>query len=127
MLKKVSLFILIAGYFLAGINHFVHPHFYSALIPSYFPFPQFLVALSGAAEILLAILLIPLRTRKAAAMLIALMLILFLTVHIQMALHPVTHRYAVYPAAAWLRLALQPLLIAWVLVHAGLFHKKGRA
>jgi len=103
-------------YLLAGINHFWHPHFYTGIIPPYLPSPSFLVFVSGIAEIILALLLIPKPTRKVSLLLIALMLIVFLPVHIYM-LHQayVLPHYRVGPTAAFIRLLVQPLLIIWVM------------
>ncbi|HUZ59575.1 MAG TPA: hypothetical protein VMU83_12410 [Hanamia sp.] len=39
MLKRISFLLLILLYIGAGINHFWHPDFYFAIIPSYLPNP----------------------------------------------------------------------------------------
>ena len=73
-----------ALYILAGVNHFVHPHTYYVLIPPYLPYPVLLNAISGAIEIVLGILLLLPSTRKASAIGIVILLILFIPVHIYM-------------------------------------------
>ena len=116
MLKTALLFLMAFICIAAGINHFWHPQTYLRIMPPYFPYPQFLNYAAGIAEILLGLLLFFSATRKVAAWCIAALLILFFTVHIymlQQALH--TEDYFVSPAMAWLRLALQPVLIAWAL------------
>jgi len=119
MLKKVSLFVLVILYVGAGVNHFIHPQFYASIMPPYIPAPLFMVALSGVAEFALGVLLIPVRTRKWAAWLIAIMLIIFFTVHVFMLQQAYTvENYATSVRAAWIRLLLQPFLIIWVLWHA---------
>ncbi|HXB13450.1 MAG TPA: MauE/DoxX family redox-associated membrane protein, partial [Bacteroidia bacterium] len=50
----------------------------------YIGYHSFLIAFSGVCEILLGLLLIPKATRKIAAWLITLMLIVFLWIHVQM-------------------------------------------
>ena len=75
MTKKVSLWVLIIGYLAAGINHFRNPVSYINIIPAYIPYPVVANILSGAAEILLALLLISPKTRHYAAWGIILMLI----------------------------------------------------
>lgn len=50
----------------AGVNHFVHPGSYLAIIPPYFPYPMFINYASGIAEILLGILLLFTATRTTA-------------------------------------------------------------
>jgi len=113
MIDRILLVLL---YVAAGINHFVHPQFYIQIMPPYLPAAAALVAISGVVEIVLGLLLLPVRTRRWAAYGIALMLVAFLPVHIYMLqpsyreLHP-----GITPLLAWLRLLLQPVLILWVL------------
>lgn len=103
----------------AGINHFVHPKAYLRIMPPYLPAHQFLIYASGIAEITLGILLLLKTTQRFAAWSIALMLVLFLSVHIYMLQQSLRHEsYYITPAIAWLRLLLQPVLIAWALWYA---------
>ncbi len=119
IIKRISLVLLVALYVGAGINHFIHPAFYSKIIPPYLPAHELLVTLSGIAEIVLGLLLIPVRTRKWAALLIAIMLVVFLPVHVYMLKQAyVVENYQTTISRAWIRLLLQPLLIAWALWHA---------
>jgi uncharacterized membrane protein len=64
-LKALSVF-----YILAGLNHFIHPDFYLKITPSYMPHPLALVYISGVAEILLGIMVLFTRYRKAACLFI---------------------------------------------------------
>lgn len=119
MIKKISLYVLVILYVGAGINHFINRHFYVAIMPPYIPVHAAMVALSGVAEIILGLALIPVKTRKWAAHLIALMLIIFIPVHIFMLQQAYTvENYSTTIVAAWIRLLLQPLLIIWVLWHS---------
>ena len=115
MIKKVSLWLLIAGYLAAGINHFYNPASYLRIIPAYIPYPAFVNIASGALEIILALLLIPTKTRRYGAYGIILLLIAFLPVHIDMILHAPLQlgSITVTPLLAWIRLLLQPVLILW--------------
>jgi uncharacterized membrane protein len=113
-----GLVVMAIFYILAGINHFVHPAMYIAIVPPYLPSPSGLVLISGVAEILGGIgVLIPdglvfKRTRAFSAWGIVLMLIAFLLVHINMCLHP--NQFPAVPLLViWLRLPLQIPLIAW--------------
>jgi uncharacterized membrane protein len=56
-------------------------------------------------------------TRKLAGWTIGLMLLAFLPVHIQMIVDAPVQigMITVTPALAWIRLALQPVLIAWAI------------
>ena len=117
--KKISLIILIIGYTAAGINHFRVPEFYVAIIPHYIPHPQLMNTLAGIFEIIFGLGLAFKFTRKWAAWGIVLMLIAFTTVHISMVTDAPfkIDEKTVSPLLAWLRLALQPVLIWWAWWH----------
>ena len=122
ILKKISLIILIIGYLAAGINHFRSPGSYLHIIPGYLPYPVLLNILSGALEILFALLLIWPKKRKLGAWGIIALLILFIPVHVQMVIDApfLLGTLTVSPLIAWIRLVvLQPLLIAWAWWHKG--------
>jgi uncharacterized membrane protein len=115
--SQISLWLMIAVYLAAGINHFRTPEFYYPIIPDYMGHKPLLNILSGVAEIAGAIgLMIP-ATRKWAAYGIVAMLIAFLPTHIYM----ITDADKIALAgmqlpvwAAWVRLVvIQPILIWW--------------
>jgi uncharacterized membrane protein len=95
----------------------MEPASYIRIIPPYIPYPKLMNLLAGIFEILFGTLLIFKRTRPFAAIGIALMLLAFLPVHIQMVIDAPLQvgSLTVTPLIAWLRLALQPVLIIWVL------------
>jgi uncharacterized membrane protein len=97
----------------AGLNHFYQPRLYRAIMPPYLPWHGQLVALSGYAEIILgALALLPRWRRLAGWGLIALLVAVF-PANLHMALS--SARYPAIPAPLlWLRLPIQPLLIALV-------------
>jgi uncharacterized membrane protein len=113
--KRASLIILTIGYLLAGVNHFINPEGYIRIIPLYISYPKLMNLLAGVFEILFGAMLISKVTRPLAARGICLMLIAFLPVHIQMIIDaPLQlNTFTVTPLVAWLRLALQPVLMAW--------------
>jgi uncharacterized membrane protein len=115
IIKKTSLVTMVILYFLAGLNHFIHPDGYINIIPGYLPYPVTLNILAGIFEILFALLLIRPKTRKVAAHGIILMLVAFLPVHITMLTQAPVQlgSLMVTPAIAWIRLLLQPVLILW--------------
>jgi uncharacterized membrane protein len=105
--------VIFAGFFVAsGVNHFVNPSFYVAIVPRSLPRPLLLVQVSGAFEVLLGgALLIPRFKRLAAWGLVAILIAVF-PANVQMALHP--KLYASWsPLLLWARLPLQGLLVAW--------------
>ena len=74
-LKLILLYVMSAAYLFTGVLHFVMPKFFTRIIPPYLPNPQLLNLVSGAAEIILAIMLIFPQTRVYAAWGIILLLI----------------------------------------------------
>ncbi len=115
-MKLILLYVMALLFVLAGINHFWHPKTYLRIMPPYLPMPQLLNYVSGIAEITLGIMLCFKVTQKLAAWSIAIMLVLFFSVHIYMLQQSLNKApYALSPAMAWGRLLVQPLLIAWAL------------
>jgi uncharacterized membrane protein len=124
--KKVSLVIQVIFYLVAGINHFRSPGGYLAIIPGYLPWHHLINILAGCFEIIFAVLLIFLRTRRIAAIGIILMLLAFLPVHISMIDNAPLQlgNIMVTPLIAWIRLIiLQPLLIVWAWWYCQNYHK----
>ncbi|MEP6512388.1 MAG: DoxX family protein [Parafilimonas sp.] len=117
--KKASLYIMGVLYVFAGINHFVHPHLYEEIIPSWLPCHPALIFISGACEIILGTLLIPFITRRFAAWGIVALLIVVFPANVQMMLNYL-HSHNTYLWLAIIRLPLQAMLIWW----AWLFTKK---
>ena len=109
---KTTLRILLTLFFVgAGINHFVRTGFYLRMMPAYLPWHLALVQISGVAEVLLGLLLVMPRFTVTAAWGLILLLFAVFPANVQMALHPETFP-EFGPAALWLRLPLQGVLIA---------------
>lgn len=116
--KRVSLIAQSLLYMVAGVNHFWHESFYRRIMPDHYAHPEGWVLLTGAAEILGGLGLLPQKTRRAAASGIALMLVGYFDVHIFMLRH--SERFPEVPRwALEARIAMQFALIAWALRFAG--------
>ncbi|MEO6539120.1 MAG: MauE/DoxX family redox-associated membrane protein [Ferruginibacter sp.] len=116
MIKKISLYLLILLYAVAGVNHFLHPAGYYSIIPPYLPNPHLINILAGAAELLSAVLLIFPGTRKIGCLVIVAMLIAFIPAHIYMIQKGgcMGDQICIPLWGAWLRLIpLQFILIWW--------------
>jgi len=113
--KKYSLNVVLLAlfYLVAGLNHFRVPEAYLPIMPDYLPYPLELVFLSGFFEVVLGLLVLPRRTRKAAGWGLVALLIAVFPANIHMALHAESFPI-VAPALLWLRLPFQGVLIAWV-------------
>ena len=102
---------------LAGANHFVHTDFYLGIMPPYLPWHTALVYASGAAEILLGVMLLFRRVERLAAWGMIALIVAVTPANLHMAVHAELYpRYS--PAALWVRLALQIILIAWAYWYA---------
>lgn len=102
-----------AVYIIAGINHFINPQFYLALMPEWLPQHGLSNYAGGIAEIILGIGLIPSSTRKISAwLIIAMLAVFFFVIHIP----AVIKFYGTDTAWFWIsviRLPVQFYLIWW--------------
>lgn len=112
---KFARIALAVFFVVAGLNHFISPSPYLAIMPPFLPWPLALVYLSGIGEIAGGIaVLVPAMRKLAGVGLIGLLVAVF-PANIYAALHGMElGGSAVPPALLWLRLPLQALLIAWV-------------
>ncbi|MBF9252776.1 DoxX family protein [Pontibacter sp. 172403-2] len=112
-MKRIALYLMVLLYVAAGVIHFTTPGFYLNIMPDWLPTHQLLLNLSGIAEIILGLLLLPRQTRPLAAWLIIIMLVVFLLlIHIPMTLDYWQNN----TPGLWLtiaRIPLQFLLIWW--------------
>lgn len=96
----------------AGVNHFVHPDVYAAIMPPWLPWPAELVALSGVAEVALGLLALPARTAPLAGWGLVALLVAVFPANVHMALHP--ERFpAIPPWVLYLRLPFQVVFVWW--------------
>lgn len=96
----------------AGINHFVNPRWYEAIMPDYLPAHRELVYASGVAEIAGALGTMHPRTRRPAGLFLIATLVAVFPANIDMAVHP--ERFPKVPGGApalYARLPLQALFI----------------
>jgi uncharacterized membrane protein len=110
---------LLAAFFTgAGTMHFVRPREYRAIVPPGLPARE-VVVVSGIAEIVGGLAVIPSATRKLAGWWLVALLVAVFPANVYMALRP--DEVAKRGAAAdrlpvwmlWARLPLQPLMIWW--------------
>lgn len=118
--KKILLFFLVAFYFFMGLMHFIQLEQYIAMMPAWLPAQKGLIILSGIVEIILAVLLIPVKTRAIASKLIITMLVVFFfVIHIPESIGYYKTSYEKFVVSI-IRLPIQFVLIAW----AWMFVKK---
>lgn len=111
MIKLILLYLMAALYIAAGINHFLNPKVYMALMPPYIPYHKFFVDFSGIAEVVLGVGLLFPATRTVAAWGLIVLLLAVFPANYYMA---VGERFAGLSAwVRWGRLPLQGVLILW--------------
>jgi uncharacterized membrane protein len=114
--KTFFLYLMVALYVAAGINHFWHERVYLRIMPPYIPAPLAMVYISGVCEILFGLLLLPEATRHTGAWLIIVLLIAVFPANVQMAVNSWRH----HDPRLWiliLRLPLQVPLIWWAYIY----------
>lgn len=97
-----------------GLNHFVNPDPFVAMMPAELPWPLTLVYVSGVAEIAGGLGLILPTTRRAAAWGLVLLFLAVFPANVNMALNDIPLAGRDLPAwALWGRLPLQLVFLAW--------------
>ncbi len=122
-IKLLLLYLLSGFFFIAGINHFIHPDFYLPLIPEYLGYPELINYSSGLVEIILSIGLLFTNTRKITVYLIIGLLIAFIPSHVYFIAigSCIPGGLCVPEWVAWLRLlVIHPLLMWWAWCVKGL-------
>ncbi len=113
MLRKISLILLATFFVAAGVNHFLNPQTYLAMMPAYVPLPGAMILISGVAEVAGGLgIVIPRLRRYAAWGLIALLVAIF-PANLNVALNG-WEGVTIPLWVLWIRLPLQFALIAWV-------------
>ena len=107
--------IVAALFIAAGVNHFLSPEVYVAIMPPALPFPTALIYLSGVAEIAGGVALLFSRTLRIAGVWLIALLVAVFPANIYGALQGMEIAgWAVPPWMLWARLPLQGVLIAIV-------------
>jgi uncharacterized membrane protein len=110
--KKLSLYLMIALYIAAGLNHFINPDFYLKIMPPWIPYHKEMVFISGVCEISFAVLLIFPSTRRVGAWGIILLLVAVFPANVQMLLNYNNENNPLLWVAI-VRLPVQLILIWW--------------
>ena len=76
-ITKVLIYVYVLFFVGAGLNHFMNPQFYDAIVPSFIPYPRFVHQFTGILEILIPILFLTKYRKEAAIMMILLLVILY--------------------------------------------------
>ena len=74
-ITKLLIYVYVVFFISAGVNHFLNPQFYDAIVPNFIPFPRLVHQITGVIEIVLPLLLLT-RFRKEAALLMIIFLVI---------------------------------------------------
>ena len=74
-ITKLLIYVYVVFFISAGMNHFLNPQFYDALVPDFIPFPRLVHQITGVIEIILPFFLLT-RFRKEAALLMIIFLVI---------------------------------------------------
>ena len=74
-ITKVLIYVYIIFFFGAGINHFLNPQFYDAIVPDFIPYPRLVHQFIGVLEIIIPFILLT-KFRKEAALFMIIFLVL---------------------------------------------------
>jgi uncharacterized membrane protein len=109
----VARWVLALGFVVQGVNHFIADEFLIRMMPPWLPWPAALVYVSGVAEIVLGVAVVPAVTRRWAGWGLLALLVAVFPANVEMALHP--EAWPNVPGwALWGRLPLQPVFMWWV-------------
>ena len=76
-ITKVLIYVYVLFFVGAGLNHFLNPQFYDAIVPSFIPYPRFVHQFTGLLEIFIPLLFLTKFRKEAAIMMIILLVILY--------------------------------------------------
>ena len=76
-ITKVLIYVYVLFFVWAGLNHFLNPQFYDAIVPNFIPYPRFVHQLTGILEILIPLLFLTKYRKEAAIMMIILLIIIY--------------------------------------------------
>jgi len=74
-ITKLLIYVYVVFFISAGVNHFLNPQFYDAIVPDFIPFPRLVHQITGVIEIILPLFLLT-SFRKEAALLMIIFLVL---------------------------------------------------
>ena len=76
-ITKLLIYVYVLFFVGAGLNHFLNPQFYDAIVPSFIPFPRVVHLFTGILEIIIPLLLLTKYRKEAALAMIVLLFLLY--------------------------------------------------
>ncbi|WEO97590.1 MauE/DoxX family redox-associated membrane protein [Streptomyces sp. FXJ1.172] len=103
-----------------GVMHFLAPEYFRTLVPAWLGRERLLVAVTGAAEVVVGVLVLVARSRPVGGWIAAFLITCYQVSHVDAVRHarPDRPRLLERPAGAAARLAVNVLYIVWAVVVA---------
>ena len=76
-ITKLLIYVYIIFFISAGINHFLNPQFYDAIVPEFIPYPRQVHQFTGVLEILIPLFFLTRYRKEAALIMIVFLIILY--------------------------------------------------
>ena len=76
-ITKVLIYVYVLFFIGAGLNHFLNPQFYDAIVPNFIPYPRAVHQFTGILEIIIPLLLLTKYRKEAALAMIVLLVLLY--------------------------------------------------
>lgn len=112
-IKVILLYLLVLFYVAMGVMHLLNPNQYLPMMPAWIPAHTFLIYFSGVVEIVLGVLLLPIKTRALSAkIIIAMLVVYFFAIHIPQSIDFYQTKNEGFVGSI-VRLPFQFLFIAW--------------
>lgn len=119
ILKKLALYLTSFFFIFTGFRHIFIPELYQIMMPSYLPIPLFFIYLTGALQIICAVMIVSVKTRRWGAY--GLMFFLLATLPVLVYIWTYEDPNPTLWVPSWLRMLSIPLqfaLIFWVYLFA---------
>ena len=76
-ITKLLIYVYIIFFISAGINHFLNPQFYDAIVPEFIPYPRQVHQFTGVLEIMIPLFFLTRYRKEAALIMIVFLIILY--------------------------------------------------
>ena len=76
-ITKLLIYVYIIFFISAGINHFLNPQFYDAIVPEFIPYPRQIHQFTGVLEIMIPLFFLTRYRKEAALIMIVFLIILY--------------------------------------------------
>ncbi|TLD71858.1 DoxX family membrane protein [Phragmitibacter flavus] len=113
MWRRIFRWLLAVFFVVAGVNHFLNPAPYLAMMPKYLPWPEFLHLMAGVVEVVAGVAVLIPRLRRLAGWGMMAILVAVFPANVQIAMFG-WPGYDIPNWVLWARLPFQLVFMVWV-------------